>query len=225
MKTRILPALLVAAVSACAAEEGVEGTEPVVSAEVVEVPSVQATIVAAPASAGFAAKLTPDERAAAGLEKLSAEQRTVLDAQIAKEVKLARDGDVRGFAGTFLSRRTDDERTAAGLGVLTAGEKYQLDRLVSRTLAASPPGAPVMITRPVTENDIFTTPFKWETHGFVQLEYGFGSSDREYKAATVGVTQVNPRTGTAFSFAYTIAEGDGLLWARGCEAGWSGRFR
>jgi hypothetical protein len=198
MKTRVLSALFLAGLPL-----GAE--EPVVSAEVVEITTN---------ASGFLDNLTDAERAAAGVEKLSREQREALNKLAAKEVRLARQGDVRGFAGTFISRRSDEERIAAGLGQLTTSEKYQLDRLVARALAVLPANPPVVLTRPARESDFITYKSPWETHGFIQLEYGFGSGDREYKAGTVGVTRVNPQTGTSFSFQYTAAEGD-FWWNRG----------
>ncbi len=167
---------------------------------------------------GFLASLSPQERQAAGIEKLSADQRNALERLASKELRLARQGDVRGFAGTFLSRRTEAERSATGLGGLTTSEKYQLDRLMARTLAAPPPQAPVMITRAGADSVRLTELSPWETHGFVQLEYGFGSGDREYKAGTIAVTRENVRTGTAMTFAYTVAEGD-YWWSRGACLG------
>lgn len=231
MNTKILPVVALAAVAFQGARAQTT-EEPVISVEVVEVPAVKPPAPKIPVGkssegSGFTAHLTPEEWTAAGLEKLSAEQRTALDALVAKEMKLARQGNVRGFAGTFISRRSEEERVAAGLGILTTSEKYQLDRLVSRALATTPAQPPMAIARPATNSDVLTTPFKWETHGYVQLEYGWGSDDREYKAGTVAVTQVNPRTGTAFTFAYTVAEGDDLWWNRGYgyDCGWRGRFR
>jgi len=231
MKTHVLAACFAATaampVALLAGEAAVEG---VMEAEFVEVPAVEpksaAKIegLAKKPVEGFLAKLTPTEIAAAGLGKLSEAQLTALTAQVMKEVKLARQGDVLGFAGTFISRRTEEERVAAGLGVLTTGEKYQLDRLVSRALASREPQPPMLITRPPSDAELFLkTKSDWETHGFVQLEYGFGSGDREYKAATLAVEQVNVKTGTAFNFAYTVAEGDGLWWNRGYGAGWRSR--
>lgn len=198
MKTRVLSALFLAGLPLGAAE-------PVLSAEVVEITT---------SAAGFLDNLTDEERSAVGVAKLSREQRDALDRMAAKEVRLARQGDVRGFAGTFISRRSDEERVAAGLSQLTTSEKYQLDRLVARALAVLPAQPPLVLTRPAGESDFVTTVSPWETHGFIQLEYGFGSGDREYKAGTIGVTRVNPQTGTSVSFEYTVAEGD-LWWHRG----------
>jgi hypothetical protein len=217
MKTKIFPMVTLVALAATQ----VRAEEPLADIEIVKVPAAEVAAKPPSLPSGFVARLTPEERTAAGVEKLSAEQRTALDAQVAKEVRLARQGDVTGFAGTFISRRTDEERTAAGLATLTTGEKYQLDRLVSRTLASRPPQPPMAITRPASDGELLLkTKSDWETHGFVQLEYGFGSGDREYKAATMAVEQVNVKTGTAFTFAYTVAEGDGLWWNRGYGHGY-----
>jgi hypothetical protein len=223
MKTHVMAACFAATAAmtgaVLASETVVEG---VAETEFVEVPAVEPKAPAkieAMAKAetgakpieGFLAKLTPEERAATGLGKLSAEQLAVLTAQVEKEVKLARQGDVTGFAGTFISRRTEAERTAAGLGILSTSEKYQLDRLVSRALAARPPQPPVLPGQSLSGVELLKPKSPWETHGFVQLEYGFGSGDSEYKAATVAVAQVNTKTGTVLEFAYTVAEATGYL--------------
>jgi hypothetical protein len=172
-------------------------------------------------AAGFFSSLSAQEGQAMGIGKLSAEQRDALETLASKELRLARQGDVRGFAGTFTSRRTEEERVAAGLARLTTAEKYQLDRLVARALAVQPAQAPVMITRASSDSVQLREVSPWETHGLVQLEYGFGSGDREYKAGTIAVTRENVRTGTALTFAYTVAEGD-HWWSRG--ACWGCRY-
>ncbi len=198
--------------------------EPIVSAEVAEMPAPEGPATTARAVGGFAAKLTAEEKAAAGLGKLSLEQIAALESLVAKEMTLARQGDVRGFGGTFISRRTDGERGVSGLGTLTTGEKYQLDRLVLRALAPREPQPPISITWPPSDGELLLkTKSDWETHGFVQLEYGFGSGDREYKAGTAAVEQVNVKTGTAFTLAYTAVEGDGLWYGRDYSMGWRSR--
>jgi hypothetical protein len=100
MKTSVLTAVFVATLSLGAAE-----------------PVANGSAVTEAAVSGFLASLTSEERVAAGVEKLSAEQRGVLGKLADKEVRLARQGDTRGFAGTFISRRSEEERSAAGLGI------------------------------------------------------------------------------------------------------------
>ena len=228
MKISTWPTFLLTATSVWAADGADEAPEPVVQAEVVEVPAVStrpAAVAMAPAPRGFTAGWTAEERVAMGWEKLSAGERAALEKLIAKEVTLARQGNVTAFAGTFISRRNEEERTAAGLGALSTSEKYQLDRLVARALATLPAQPPVTVARSAAGVEVMVTPFKWVAHGFVQLEYGWGSGDREYKAATVAVTQENPRTGTAFTFAYTVMDGDNWWRWRDCGVGWRGRIR
>ncbi len=189
---------------------------------------VDASIEIVPAGK-FWTSLSPQERASVGYEKLSADERAALDALAAKEIRLAREGDATGFAGTFLSRRTDEERQTTGLSRLSVAEKYQIDRLVARALANRPPTAPMAAVRVPGVSDLKLDRTIWETHGFVQLEYGWGSGDREYKAGTVGVTQINPKTGTSFSFIYSVAEGDGWWCPPRYRLGWNpgpfGRWR
>eukprot|EP01034_Spumella_vulgaris_P008328 gene8328-10602_t len=65
--------------------------------------------------ASFTAKLDPADQTAAGLAKLSPAQLAALDTQIAREITVARQGDVIAFARSFMARRTGDQLTAAGL--------------------------------------------------------------------------------------------------------------
>lgn len=72
------------------------------------------------ATGGFISTLTNEQQATAGLIRLSADEQTELNALVARDVSLARQGNVRAFAGTFLSRRHGDEAWLAGLDRLTA---------------------------------------------------------------------------------------------------------
>jgi hypothetical protein len=185
---------------------------------------VDATIEIVPAGE-FWTSLSPEERTSVGFDKLTPEERIALDALATKEIRLAQQGDVTGFAGTFIARRTDEERRQAGLARLSVAEKYQMDRLIARALANRPVQMSTVAVRAPGENDIKTKRTTWETHGFVQLEYGWGSGDREYKAGTIGVSQVNPKTGSSVSFIYSVVEGDGWWCPPPYRFGWhSGPF-
>ncbi len=142
--------------------------------------AVAALLVAA-ATAGHAAELrytdglAPEAQIAAGINRISSAQLSALNAQIGRELALARAGDVRGFAGTFSARRTPAERTASGLDILSADEVARIDTLVATLLAspASPewpvytPGARGTTIEPVTERP--------RLHGQVTAMYGWGS--------------------------------------------------
>jgi hypothetical protein len=133
------------------------------------------------AAAGHAAELrytdglAPEAQIAAGLSRISSTQLSALNAQIGRELALARAGDVRGFAGTFSGRRTPAERTASGLDTLSSDEIARIDTLVATLLAspASPgwqvytPGARSTAIEPVTERP--------RMHGQVTAMYGWGS--------------------------------------------------
>ena len=86
----------------------------------------------------FTDSLSPTEQTAMGLTKLSAAQRATLNTQIQRDVTLARQGDVPGFATAFTQRRTAVERAAAGLDLLSNDERGQLDAFVARTIAQPP---------------------------------------------------------------------------------------
>ena len=63
-------------------------------------------LVAVPARAAFIDTLSPQERAASGLDRLSPAQISALDRLVAHDEVLAREGDVTGFATSFTERRT-----------------------------------------------------------------------------------------------------------------------
>ncbi|MDP2138038.1 MAG: hypothetical protein Q8J74_09300 [Candidatus Didemnitutus sp.] len=158
------------------------------------------------ADGGFTTTLSVAQQTGAGLGQLSAGEQTVLNTLVAREVSLARQGNVRAFAGTFSSRRPPEERTAAGLERLTADELAQLDSLVAAALAASP----ILPTAPgwLREKDL-TAPDRLEIHGEVSASYGVGTGGRSLRGGSFSTNIRDRETGVTIGIGISHYEGDG----------------
>ena len=161
---------------------------------------------AALAAGGFIATLTAAQQSAAGLPRLSAAEQSALNTLVAREVSLARPGNVKAFAGTFTSRRRPEERAATGLDRLSAAELEQLDQLVANAIAAGP----VLPTPPqrLKPQDVARKD-RLEIHGEVTLAYGWGSGGREMRAGSLYTTIHDRDTGTTVALGLSQASGDG----------------
>jgi hypothetical protein len=177
-----------------------------------------------PNSAGFLAKLSAEESAGIGVAKLSAEQRAALDALIARELRLARQGGARAFARTFLDRRSDEERTKAGVNLMTESERGALNGAVAHALATQP-FAREMAFAPKRNRagDVVTVTWpKPEIHGEMTLVYGWDNHGGDYRGASLHLTRFDPKYNLTTSFTYSVVEGDGLFGRRGYDGrgGW-----
>lgn len=165
-------------------------------------------------TSGFILTLSTQEQLDAGLGKLSAEQQVALNNLVAREVGLARENGLTGFAGTFLSRRTDEEKARAGLDRLTDAERKRLDDLVANALAARVAGPR---NRPrLKDSDINGPARKTEVHGSVSVGYGWGRGG-EVRTGSVYVHTYDPDTGVGIGVGVSTASGNGL-W------GWPGYY-
>lgn len=167
--------------------------------------------IALAAEGGFIATLSTEQQAAAGLNHLSADEQTTLNTLVAREVSLARQGNVKAFAGTFSSRRKPAETTAAGLDRLAPEQLAQLDQLVANAIAAGPtqPVLPQRLkAKDVARND------RLEIHGQVSLAYGWGSGGREMRAGSIYTEIHDKQTGTTLGIGYSQVSGDGW-WGYG----------
>lgn len=173
--------------------------------------AVATAAFASDGTGGFTATLSADEQTAAGLTRLSADEQTTLNTLIAREVSLARQGNVKAFAGTFSSRRKPHERTAAGLDRLSPAELEQLDRLVATAIAAGP--APVALPRRLKPSDVARND-RLEIHGEVALAYGWGSGGRDMRAGSLYTEIYDKQTGVTLGLGYSQFSGDGW-WGYG----------
>jgi hypothetical protein len=168
-------------------------------------------------AAGFTAGLSPEDRAACGLPKLTASQATALDALVWRDVTLAHDGGVTGFSSAFCARHTAQERSAAGIDLLSDKERAMLDMLAARAIAMGPPPASLFAYAPeqapppppaaTQVPDVAHT----QVHGDVSLTVGGGAHGRNFYG-TSGDLFVTDPTGTfTVGVGFDDFKGRGLL--------------
>jgi hypothetical protein len=165
-------------------------------------------IVIAPigaAEGGFTATLSKEQQTATGVASLTDDERASLNAIVAAEVALARQGDIAGFARSFSARRSDEERAATGLAKLSVEELAELDRLVAALIAAGP--ALKDVPRRVTVSE-GTQKDRLEVHGEVSYTVGWGSGGRSFQGGSMTTTVFDRKTGSSLSFTYGQYEGD-----------------
>lgn len=158
----------------------------------------------------FTETLAIEERSTSGLAKLSPKQIEDLNRQVTKELTLARQGDVRGFATSFSQRRTEAQRKSAGLDLLTDAELKVLDDVIARTMAR--PSLPGTLARVTSIDSIETTRIKPEVHGEVSLTYGMASGGRSFYGGSMAVTYEDPNSGLSTAIQYSQFRGDGLFF-------------
>ncbi len=165
----------------------------------------------------FTESLASEEQSSAGLAKLSSKQIEELNKQITKELKLARQGDVRGFSTTFSQRRTAAQRTAAGLDLLTEAELKVLDDVIARTMAQ--PSLPGTVARVTSIDSIETTRIKPEVHGAVSMTYGMASGGRSFYGGSMAMSVDDPNTGLSAAIQVSQYRGDGIFFGGGYGCG------
>jgi len=135
------------------------------------------------ADPGFSLTLSGEEKVATGVSRLSAAQQGALDEQIARDINLARQGNVVGFAKTFSLRRTPEQASAIGLGQLTAQEVERLDQRVAYAIAHRPPVSfsyQKSEPQPAPDISVKVSRPPLQIHGQVSLEYGQCGGDSFY---------------------------------------------
>jgi hypothetical protein len=161
----------------------------------------------------FTAQLASADRTAAGLHQLSAAQLAALDAQVVRELTVARQGDVVAFSRSFLSRRTADQVAAAGLSALMPLERTALDAFVARAVAQRP--TPVVATLAakvkVADNVVETVTYKPRLHGEVTLTVGTAGSGRNFYGGSFTTIYDDPQHHLTAAFTYAEYHGAGLL--------------
>lgn len=155
------------------------------------------TLVARAEPTNFSASLTDENKNLIGLAKLTPEQIASLDAQVAREISVARQGDTPAFSTPFTKRRTPQQRKAAGLDQLMTPELKRLDSLVAHAVANRPAPAAPLITKPHVSTPpgdgwVEVTPKKLEVHGEVTLAYMWGSGGTSGYGASMATTVSDP---------------------------------
>jgi hypothetical protein len=159
------------------------------------------------AGAGFSDELSPADRAACGIEKLTSAQVSSLDSLVARDVTYAHQGGVTGFSSTFTERCTTQERAAIGIDRLSDDDRARLDTLVAREIAAGPPPSqaftysPPPKAAPPPPPTLVSQPLHMEVHGDVSLTLGAGSHGSNFYGTSADLFVTDP-TGK-----YTIGVG------------------
>jgi hypothetical protein len=157
-------------------------------------------------AASFSETLSAGERTAAGLDKLEPAQLEALDALVDKELTLAREGNVRGFAGSFSRRRSDDDKARAGLGLLTPVEMALIDAHVAHRMAR--PAFTTWPARKRQDGEAETVSSRPEIHGSVSLFYGTGRGG-SYRGGAMTMTYDDPARNLSVSVTYSTVHGSG----------------
>jgi hypothetical protein len=169
-------------------------------------------------TSSFTAQLDSADRTAAGLHRFTIAQLGALDTQVARELTVARQGDVVAFSRSFLSRRTADQVTAAGLAALTPSERTALDTYIARAVAQRP--APVVTTlaakAKVTDNVVETITYKPRLHGEVTLTVGTAGGGRNFYGGSFTTIYDDPQHRLTAAFTYAEYHGNGLLSSEDC---------
>jgi hypothetical protein len=165
------------------------------------------------AATRFTQTLTPQEQTAVGIAKLTEDQLASLDAQIGRELRLARQGDAIAFVGTFSSRRPSSEYTAAGLATLTPSEIAALDEYVARAIAQRPVTVPPRTDLGNRAIETETRRAQW--HGEITMMYGRGSGGREFYGGSVTTIYDDPDHNFAAAITVGQYRGDGYYFGPG----------
>ena len=128
----------------------------------------------------FSDGLSPDERAACGLAKLTPKQVSALDAYVGRDVTLAHEGGVTGFSSAFSARLNPQQRTLTGVDRLSEKERAFLDTMAARTIAMGPPPSqefsyrPSAAAPPPPPEEVVAPPPSVQVHGDVSFTVGGG---------------------------------------------------
>lgn len=169
------------------------------------------------AEAAFSDGLTPEERAGCGIPALTAGERASLDALVARDVLLARQGGVTGFSSAFCARHSAIERTAAGLDRLTAAERAGVDSLVARTIALGPPPmqaftfSPPPKPTPAPVEKVVSDISKAQVHGDVSFTVGGGAHGQNFYGGSADVFVTDPTGKFTVGVGVEEFRGRGLL--------------
>jgi hypothetical protein len=154
------------------------------------------------AEANFTESLSPKERAAVGISKLTPSQAIALDALVSHDATLAQQGGVTGFSTSFLARHTEAERAAAGIGSLNESERAALNSLAARTIAMgpppdqafaySPPQAKAAPPPPVPSETTVSAPLRAQLHGDLSFTVGGGSHGSSFYGTSMDLNFTDP---------------------------------
>lgn len=173
----------------------------------------------------FIAKLSSETQAEAGLTLLSTDQQKEVDRLIHRELELARQGNVRAFAGTFISRRSPAELEQTSLKQLTPAQQDQLNRLVSDALANRADTAPAYTYSPKRDGEeplAVAMKRKLIVHGGMSFTAGWGSNGSNFQGASAYSTFTDPQSKTSLTVGVSSYRGKGYFGYPGYGFGYGG---
>lgn len=159
------------------------------------------------AEGGFTATLSLEQKTAAGVTTLTADERTALDQLVADDLAFARRENLTDLGGTFVARRTEADRKQAGLDRLSPEHLAKLNELVAAALAARP--TPKERPR-LKESDVLNAKRRGEVHGSVTVMYGWGRGGREYRAGSLWLDYQDPDGRFGLGVGISTFDGDGF---------------
>jgi hypothetical protein len=166
---------------------------------------------------GFSDELSPTERAATGIAKLTPAQVGSLDGLVARDVTYAHEGGVTGFSSTFTKRCTTQERVSIGIDRLSESDRSSLDRLVARAISAGPPPnsafaySPPAKAPPPAPVTLISQPPKVEVHGDVSLTLGAGSHGSYFYGTSADLFVTDPTGKYTIGVGYSQYRGKGYF--------------
>ena len=169
------------------------------------------------AEASFSDGLSPEERAASGIARLTLSQASALDALVSRDVTLARQGGVTAFSSAFSARHSPQERAAAGMDRLTGAERASLDTLAARAIAMGPPPtlsftyAPPPKPAPPQAETVVSDVSRVQVHGDVSLTVGGGSRGRSFYGTSADLFVTDPTGSFTVGVGFEEFRGRGLL--------------
>lgn len=162
----------------------------------------------------FSATLTPEERVATGVDRLSSDQVGALDALIRRESVPRAKSRASGPA-RFSERIPAEERHAAGLDSLSAVELARLDKRFERTL--SPPVGSLATTESFSSPRTFLPESRArspEIHGSFSAWYGTGSGGCSERGAGMTVGYFDPFRRFSAVVSYSVSKVNGTAHYR-----------
>lgn len=161
---------------------------------------------AAAAEAPFSQSLTAAQLGAAGLDRLSATERTMIDSLVAREQAYG------GATERFVESQAPDRRRRAGLDRLTPAQTARLDALVLDRLReshAAPASAATVLSGLVPE----TVSLKPQLHGAVGFGFAAGSHGYSAYGGSIALDYADPAKG------YDVSAFHSETWVRDALCG------
>lgn len=159
------------------------------------------------ATGGFSSTLSADERKAAGIDRLTADETAAFDALVAGDIAQARQAKSSTIAGSLPSRHPAERLHAAGLDRLSAAQLATLDAFIAESLLARP--APRARPR-LGSDDVIVEKRKLEVHGGFSFTYGWAGGGRNFRDTSAWTSVYDPDTGLGIAVGLGHFSGDVL---------------